>query len=41
MQKPSFVYTPYIHTTPKQLWQALTDPALTRRYWGATFESDW
>jgi uncharacterized protein YndB with AHSA1/START domain/DNA-binding transcriptional ArsR family regulator len=41
MQKPSFVYTTYIHTTPKQLWQALTDPAFTRRYWGATFESDW
>jgi uncharacterized protein YndB with AHSA1/START domain/DNA-binding transcriptional ArsR family regulator len=41
MQKPSFVYTTYIHTTPEQLWQALTDPAFTRRYWGATFESDW
>ncbi len=41
MQKPSFVYTTYIRTTPEQLWQALTDPAFTRRYWGATFESDW
>ena len=36
MSKPEFVYTTYISTTPEQLWQALTDPAFTRRYWGAT-----
>jgi len=36
-----FVYTTYIKTTPERLWQALTDPAFTRRYWGVTFESDW
>jgi uncharacterized protein YndB with AHSA1/START domain len=41
MQKPSFVYTTYIHTTPEQLWRALTDPAFTLRYWGAALESDW
>jgi uncharacterized protein YndB with AHSA1/START domain/DNA-binding transcriptional ArsR family regulator len=41
MQKPEFVYTTYIKTTPKQLWRALTDPAFTSRYWGATFVSDW
>lgn len=41
MQKPEFVYTTYIKTTPEQLWQALTDPAFTSRYWGATFASDW
>jgi uncharacterized protein YndB with AHSA1/START domain/DNA-binding transcriptional ArsR family regulator len=41
MHKPAFVYTTYIRTTPEQLWQALTDPAFTRRYWGAAFESDW
>ena len=41
MQKPSFVYTTYIHTTPEQLWKALTDPAFTERYWGTTLESDW
>ena len=34
MSKPAFVYTTYIRTTPEQLWQALTDPAFTRRYWG-------
>ncbi|MGH3254735.1 MAG: SRPBCC family protein [Streptosporangiaceae bacterium] len=41
MDKPEFVYTTYIHTTPERLWQGLTDPAFTRRYWGAEFESDW
>ena len=30
MDKPEFVYTTYIRTTPEQLWQALTDPAFTR-----------
>src|SRR5499425_1291737 len=39
--EPHFVYTSYIRTTPEQLWQALTDPAFTRRYWEVTFESDW
>ncbi|GAB3275519.1 metalloregulator ArsR/SmtB family transcription factor [Actinocorallia lasiicapitis] len=39
---PSFVYTTYIRTTPERLWQALTEPAFTRRYWaGYAFESDW
>lgn len=41
MGNPAFVYTTYIKTTPERLWQALTDPAFTRRYWGATVESDW
>ncbi len=36
-----FVYTTYIKTTPERLWQALTDPAFTSRYWGVTFETDW
>ncbi|GAA3885384.1 metalloregulator ArsR/SmtB family transcription factor [Saccharothrix violaceirubra] len=36
-----FVYTTYITTTPERLWQALTDPAFTGRYWGATFTTDW
>jgi uncharacterized protein YndB with AHSA1/START domain/DNA-binding transcriptional ArsR family regulator len=38
---PSFVYTTYIQTTPERLWQALTEPAFTERYWSMTFESDW
>jgi uncharacterized protein YndB with AHSA1/START domain/DNA-binding transcriptional ArsR family regulator len=41
MDKPSFVYTTYIRTTPERLWQALTDPAFTERYWGVALESDW
>jgi uncharacterized protein YndB with AHSA1/START domain/DNA-binding transcriptional ArsR family regulator len=40
-QKPVFVYQTYIRTTPERLWQALTEPAFTERYWGMTFESDW
>ncbi len=42
-----FGYTTYIHATPERVWQALTDPAYTKRYWrhpraGAkTFRSDW
>ncbi|MET9877511.1 SRPBCC family protein [Actinacidiphila glaucinigra] len=30
-----------MRTTPERLWQALTDPAFTRRYWGVAFETDW
>jgi uncharacterized protein YndB with AHSA1/START domain/DNA-binding transcriptional ArsR family regulator len=41
MDKPSFVYTTYIRTTPERLWQALTDPAFTQRYWGIRFRTDW
>ena len=41
MQKPTFAYTTYIKTTPERLWQALTDPAFTERYWRTTFETDW
>ena len=41
MDKPEFVYTTYIRTTPEQLWRGLTEPAFTRRYWRVSFESDW
>jgi uncharacterized protein YndB with AHSA1/START domain/DNA-binding transcriptional ArsR family regulator len=41
MNKPTFVYTTYIQTTPERLWQALTEPAFTERYWNTTFETDW
>ncbi|MER6948334.1 SRPBCC family protein [Nonomuraea sp. NPDC000554] len=37
----AFVYTTYIRTTPERLWQALTDPAFTSRYWGVTFDTGW
>ncbi|WP_326691880.1 MULTISPECIES: SRPBCC domain-containing protein [unclassified Streptomyces] len=38
---PDFVYTTYIKTTPERLWQALTEPAFTKRYWGVSFISEW
>ncbi|HEX3512056.1 MAG TPA: SRPBCC domain-containing protein [Solirubrobacteraceae bacterium] len=41
MDKPTFVYTTYIQTTPEQLWEALMSPAFTQRYWNASFETDW
>jgi DNA-binding transcriptional ArsR family regulator/uncharacterized protein YndB with AHSA1/START domain len=41
MDAPTFVYTTYIRTTPQKLWQALTDPAFTRRYWATEFTTDW
>lgn len=41
MGRPEFVYKTYMNTTPERLWQGLTDPAFTRRYWNVSFESDW
>jgi DNA-binding transcriptional ArsR family regulator/uncharacterized protein YndB with AHSA1/START domain len=41
MDPLQFVYTTYIQTTPERLWQALTDPTFTRRWWQTTFETDW
>jgi len=41
MDRPTFVYTTYIRSTPERVWQALTDPAFTRRWWQTTFDTDW
>src|SRR5262245_61142705 len=41
VDRPEFVYVSYIRTTPERLWQALTEPAFTERYWGMVFHSDW
>ncbi|MFG2541997.1 ArsR/SmtB family transcription factor [Streptomyces sp. NPDC048594] len=41
MDSDAFVYTTYIRTTPERLWQGLTDPEFTRRYWGVEFGTDW
>jgi DNA-binding transcriptional ArsR family regulator/uncharacterized protein YndB with AHSA1/START domain len=41
VESQQFVYTTYIKTTPERLWQALTDPAFTRRWWQTSFETDW
>ncbi len=40
-QTQSFLYTTYIKTTPEQLWDALTNPAFTKRYWDMEFVTDW
>jgi DNA-binding transcriptional ArsR family regulator/uncharacterized protein YndB with AHSA1/START domain len=40
-QATQFVYMTYIKTTPERLWQAITDPAFTRLYWGVALISDW
>jgi DNA-binding transcriptional ArsR family regulator/uncharacterized protein YndB with AHSA1/START domain len=43
----TFVYTTYIHATPERVWQGLTDPTFTERYWrhpksgGVSFRTDW
>jgi uncharacterized protein YndB with AHSA1/START domain len=42
MAKPELVYVNHIKSTPERVWQALTDPAFTARYWyGTKVESDW
>jgi uncharacterized protein YndB with AHSA1/START domain/DNA-binding transcriptional ArsR family regulator len=41
MDTSEFVYTTYIKTDPERLWQALTDPAFTTRYWGVSVVTDW
>src|SRR5882724_13240459 len=42
MPTPKHVYVTYIRTTPDLLWQALTDPDLTQRYFfGSRVASDW
>jgi uncharacterized protein YndB with AHSA1/START domain len=42
MQKPKLVYSTFIRTTPKKLWDAITKPEFTCQYWaGAKNVSDW
>jgi uncharacterized protein YndB with AHSA1/START domain len=33
MSKPRFVYVTYIASTPEKVWQALTDPKISAKYW--------
>jgi DNA-binding transcriptional ArsR family regulator/uncharacterized protein YndB with AHSA1/START domain len=46
-QRTAFAYTTYIEATPQRVWQGLTDPAFTTRYWrhpsagGLTLRTDW
>jgi uncharacterized protein YndB with AHSA1/START domain len=42
MATDRFVYVTYIRTTPEILWEALTKPEFTRKYWsGCWQESAW
>jgi uncharacterized protein YndB with AHSA1/START domain len=42
MANSEFVYVIYIRTTPEKLWQALTEPEFTRKFWVATVqECEW
>lgn len=42
MAESRFVYVTYIRTTPQQLWEALTQPEFTRKYWVGTWQDcDW
>lgn len=42
MTKPRLVYVNTIAAPAEKVWQALTDPAFTARYWyGTRVESDW
>jgi uncharacterized protein YndB with AHSA1/START domain len=37
-----FVYVTFIRTTPEKLWEALTKPEFTRKYWfGSSLDSTW
>ena len=38
MAESRFVYVTYIRTTPEKLWQALTDPEFTCRYFFETWQ---
>ena len=42
MSKPVISITTYIASTPAKVWEALTNPDITERYWADTrIESDW
>jgi len=42
MDRPRHVFQVYIRTSPEQLWQAITDPTFTLRYFHTSrVESDW
>jgi uncharacterized protein YndB with AHSA1/START domain len=42
MSNDRFVYVIYIRTTPETLWDAITKPEFTRKYWvGCWHDCDW
>lgn len=40
-EKTSFLYVTYILSTPEKVFEAITRPDVTRRYWGHENVSDW
>ena len=38
---PVYIYTTYIHATPDHVWDALTDPEASARFWGHAQVSEW
>lgn len=40
-QTTSFVYVTFIVSTPEKVFEAITRPDVTRRYWGHENVSDW
>jgi uncharacterized protein YndB with AHSA1/START domain len=42
MEKPDFVYVIFIEASPEAVWQGLTSPDFTEKYWGGLrIESTW
>lgn len=42
MERPEFVYVLYIEAAPEAVWEALTSPDFTERYWGGRrIQSEW
>lgn len=42
MAESEFVYVTYIRTTPEKLWQALTEPEFTQKFWvGTVQDCEW
>jgi len=39
--KAEFVYVTYVHSTPEKVFDALTAPEMTKKYWAHLNVSDW
>ena len=38
---PDYAYVTYIEASPERVWEALTDPDMSAKYWGHRNVSDW
>jgi uncharacterized protein YndB with AHSA1/START domain len=41
VEKTEFIYVTYISSTPEKVWEALTSPEITTRFWQHVNVSDW